>query len=289
MRSLRDLFPRVTARRVWGLDGTPVWEFRFTSRTADQPVPEDDHRAPGATRHTPVRFVSSRGVEIGTDTLRIDQFHHRIRRPAIGAAEESAGPPEWVDVATALVDLAAEPDQAVLQQRVVARLARAHPWFRSVATLDISAARITGGGLGEALDGVFVWRAEGGPDRTYLVAPHPQARDVLLADHDLLQALIAVACPPPDAPLGELESRLREAITRLGVAAVPDSTPRVGSTAATGLVLAVDADPPVDRSDPSGERQKSESERALSEELAELARKVRSASAQAPDRPSKAG
>jgi hypothetical protein len=61
-------------------------------------------------------------------------------------------------------------------------------------------------------------------------------------------------------------------------------------TSDAARVLAVD--PALDGSrEPAGppDRPKSASERALSEELAELARKVRSASAPAPDQPSKAG
>src|SRR4051794_8281907 len=104
MRSFRRLFPRVTARRVWGLDGTPIWEFRFTSQPADLAA---DRAVQTPVRREPVRFVSSRGVEIGADTLRIEQFHHRIRRSVVAGsappspdlddaegAEPSPGEPE---------------------------------------------------------------------------------------------------------------------------------------------------------------------------------------------------
>src|SRR4051812_6870058 len=104
MRSLRRLFPQVAARRAWSAEGTPVWEVRITPRGLEssarpaEPVVED--------RRRPVRFVSSRGVEIGGDTLRIEQFHHRIRKPF----ERPATGSECPDVAGALVALAAEPE-----------------------------------------------------------------------------------------------------------------------------------------------------------------------------------
>jgi hypothetical protein len=295
--SFRGRIPRVAARRVWNQDGRPGWEFRFTPPPVITTVPAE---APPAVqpRRSPVRFVSSRGVEIGGDVLRIDQFHHRIRRPTVGRADE---PEQRTDVAGALVALATDPDDEAAQHRVLTQVAFEHPWFRSVPLLDISAARITGGGLGHCLDGVFVWRAEGRPAEggrglTYLVVPDPDTKDLLAADPDLLRALLRAACPDPDAALGELEGDLREAITRLGVAAGPVRRPeRPRTTSPSRLVLEVDPalDTEQDRGGPV-DRPKSESERALSEELAELARKVRSASAQvpaatAPDRPSKAG
>ena len=46
MRSLRDLFPHVAARRVWGWDGTPVWEFRVTSRPSRPLPPPVEQAAP---------------------------------------------------------------------------------------------------------------------------------------------------------------------------------------------------------------------------------------------------
>jgi hypothetical protein len=286
MRRLRRVFPRVAARRAWTADGTPIWEFRFTPRLDEgelSPAPVIEDRRP------PVRFVSSRGVEIGGDTLRIDQFHYRIRKPAACPAE----PPGGSDVATALVDLAADPDSESAQHRLVTRLALEHSWIAGAATLEVSAARITGDGLGHSLDGIFVWRAEGGRNLTYLVVPHPGTKDLLAADPDLLRALLRAACPHPDAALGELEANLSEAITRLGVAADPiqrSAARRARSTPAGGLVLAVDPDlDAADRPNQPGERPKSASERALSEELAELARKVGTASVRAPDRPSKAG
>lgn len=291
--SFRGRIPRVAARRVWNQDGRPGWEFRFTPRLETAAVPVDPPSAmpvgPSAiqARRPPVRFVSSRGVEIGGDVLRIDQFHHRIRKPTVSLDDEL----DRTDVASALVALATDPDDEAAQHRVVAEVAFEHSWFRGVPILDISAARITGGGLGHCLDGVFVWRVEGGPALTYLVVPYPDTKDLLAADPDLLRALLRAACPDPDAALGELEGNLREAITRLGVSADPVRHPeRPRTTSPTGLVLEVDPalDAEQDREGPV-DRPKSESERALSEELAELARKVRSASAQSPDRPSKAG
>lgn len=283
-RSLRGRFPQVAARRVWNWDGRPGWEFRFTPRS----VPVEPEPSPAIEdRRAPVRFVSSRGVEIGGDLLRVDQFHHRVRKLA---TDVPAG--QRPDIADALVALAADPDDESAQYQVIAQVAFEHPWFRSVPVLDISAARITGGGLGRGLDGVFVWRAEGGHVLTYLVVPHPDTKDLLAADPDLLRALLRAACPDPDAALGELESNLREAITRLGVAADParDQPGRPRVTSAAGLVLqvdpALDAEP--DREGPI-DRPKSASEQALSEELADLARKVGSASVRPPGRPSKAG
>jgi hypothetical protein len=273
----RGHFPNFAVRRTWGLDGTPVWELRFTSRVEPEPEP-----APEPTRtvllpphrHEPVRFVSSRGVEIGADTLRIDQFHHRIRKPALGFTE----PPEASDIATDLVQLAANPDHEPLQQRVVARLALVHSWFRNATLLDISAARITGSGLGQLLDGVFVWRAEGGTNITYLVAPDAGTKDLLKADSDLIRALIRAACPHPEDALSELEDSLREALTRLGLVAQAQPIRETGVSPSAGVVLEVTdpslPEPPVDGAD----LEKSPSERALSEELAELARKVGTAS-----------
>lgn len=292
MRSLRGLFPHVAARRVWGWDGTPVWEFRVTSR---QPTPSVEPVAaiaapigpPTPSRPQPdrVRFVSSRGVEIGADTLRLEQFHHRAGKPAVGFGE----PSDVADIAQALVQLAAEPDDEIRQNRVVARLARVHHWFRTASVLDISATRISGDGLGHRLDGVFVWRAEGGRNITYLVAPDPETKDRLKADPDLIRALLRAACPHPDDALGDLEDSLREALVRLGVAADPVS--RSGPVASSGVVLEVTdpslaglAEPSIDGTaresssvDP-GRSDKSPSEQALSAELADLARKVGAAS-----------
>ena len=292
MRFFRSLFPGVVVRRAWTLDGTPVWEFRFTSRPLQISV-LDTSAGPTAIRdgRDPVRFVSSRGVEIGGDTLWIEQFHHRIRKPVDGLADQLLGEQvESPDVAAALVELAADPDNESKQHLVVARLAWCDIWFRSAQVLDISATRITGAGLGRLLNNLFVWRAEGGHNLTYLVAPDPDTKELLAADPDLVQALIRAACPRPDAALGELESSLREALTRLGVAAAQLPVTRVRETWPAGLVLAVDPDLPVhvDLRDPP-DRPKSESERALSEELAELARKVGTASVRGTDPSSKAG
>jgi hypothetical protein len=289
MRSRHRLFPRVTVRRVWNLDGTPGWEFRFASRPSPALAIEAGP-APTATptpdRRNPVRFVSSRGVQIGADTLEIDQFHHRVRKSAADSGERFADLLESPDdVAATLVELAAAPGDEAAQQRVITRLAHVHPWLRSVPVLDISAARIAGAGLGRSLDGVFVWRAEGGRHLTYLVAPDSGTRELLAADPDLVRALIRAACPDPDDALGELESNLREALTRIGVVD-PATVRAVGPTPAARLVLRVD--PGADLIDKSGAtdgsaaREKSESERALSEELAELARKVGTASVRKP-------
>jgi hypothetical protein len=293
MRSFRRLFPRVTARRVWGLDGTPIWEFRFTS----QPNLAADRAVQTPVRREPVRFVSSRGVEIGADTLRIEQFHHRIRRSVVADStplaptsdqdpdnpEPSPGDPESPQVALALVDLAADPADEAAQRTVVARLAGVHTWFRAVPVLDISAALITGEGLGHTLDGLFIWRAEGGPNITYLVTPDTGTRRLLEDDPDLVRALIRAACPNPDDALGELEISLREALTRVGVV---DREPhrRSRRAPAAELVMRVHPDP-AERSEsvePLADREKSDSERALSEELAELALKVGTASVRKP-------
>lgn len=279
MRFLRGLFPHVAARRAWHEDGTPVWEFRFTSRA---PKTGEAGALPTVEARPPVRFVSSRGVELGGDTLWIDQFHHRIRKPSPDVADGH------IDVASALVELAAAPDVEAAQHRVVAGLARDHT-YPSTPLLEISAARITGGGLGHRLDGVFIWRAEGRPDLTFLVAPDPTTRDLLAADLDLVRALIRAACPQPDDPLGEMESSLRETLTRLGVTGGPAEVQRTGVRSPADLVLKVNPRPDrFDRSD-RAEQPKSPSERALSNELAELARKVGTASVRAPGRPSKAG
>jgi len=294
VRSLRDLFPHVAARRVWGWDGTPVWEFRVTSRPSPPPPAPVEPVAPVAAQLAPpappsgpdrVRFVSSRGVEIGADTLRLEQFHHRIGKPAVGFGE----PSDVSDIAEALVQLAAEPDDEARQNRVVARLARVHHWFRTASVLDISATRITGEGLGHRLDGVFVWRAEGGRNITYLVAPDPETKDRLKADPDLIRALLRAACPHPDDALADLEDSLREALVRLGVAADPvaRSGPNSAGTASSGVVLEVTepglaglAESPAEGSSPAdpGRSDKTPSERALSAELADLARKVGAAS-----------
>ncbi|HST80778.1 MAG TPA: hypothetical protein VLL08_03430 [Kineosporiaceae bacterium] len=273
VRSLRSLFPRVAARRVWALDGTPIWEFRFTSRPAVEVAATP---AVEGCRE-PVRFVTSRGVEIGGNTLRIDQVHHRIRTSG------GQSPAQAEDVEPALVELAAHPEDESAQHRVVDRLEQAHGWFQGVPVLDISAASISGEGLGHSLDGVFVWRAEGTHAITYLVSPDPGTRDLLAADPDLVRALVRAACPDPEDALGELESSLREALTRLGVVN-PGQVHTVGVTPAAELVLRVESErisgaEPVQ---PSADREKSESERALSEELAELARKVGTASVRKP-------
>jgi hypothetical protein len=286
MGSFRRLFPRVAARRAWSPDGEPVWEFRITPRGVD---PADQRLAPPVIedRRPPVRFVSSRGVEIGGDTLRIDQFHYRLRKPFDRPAVEVEG----LEVAGVLVALAADPESEAALHRLVARLGLEHAWFASAAQLEISAARIAGDGLARSLDGIFVWRADAGRTLTYLVVPHPRTKDLLAADPDLLRALLRAACPAPDAVLGDLEGNLREAITRLGVAADPiHGRGPVTRSTPTGLVLAVDPqlDPGIP-AEPPADRPKSASERALSEELAELARRVGTASVRAPDRPSKAG
>ena len=87
-------------------------------------------------------------------------------------------------------------------------------------------------------------------------------------------------CPRPDDVLSELENSLREAITRLGVVE-PGRAGRSGPTATAQLVLRVDPETErTDRPEASAgtDREKSESERALSQELADLARKVGSGS-----------
>jgi hypothetical protein len=274
----RGHFPHLAVRRTWSLDGTPVWELRYTSRVQPEPAPEPTQTVLLAPhRHDPVRFVSNRGVEIGDDTLRIDQFHHRIRKPALGFAE----PPAESDIAADLVQLAAHPDHESLQHRVVARLAPVHLWFRNAPVLDISAARITGSGLGHLLEGVFVWRAEAGTNITYLVAPDADTKDLLKADSDLIRSLIRAACPHPEDALSELEESLREALTRLGLVAGSRPPPRGEAGPAAGVVLEVTdpslPEPPVHGVEP----EKSPSERALSEELADLARKVGAASVRA--------
>jgi hypothetical protein len=152
-----------------------------------------------------------------------------------------------------------------------------------VPVLDISAALITGEGLGHTLDGLFIWRAEDGPNITYLVPPDTGTRRLLEEDPDLVRALIRAACPNPDDALGELEISLREALTRVGVV---DREPhrRSRRAPAAELVMRVHPDP-AERSEsvePSADREKSDSERALSEELAELALKVGTASVRKP-------
>jgi hypothetical protein len=278
VRSLRDLFPHVAARRVWGWDGTPVWEFRLTTRLP--PVESAvEIAAPTASDPDRARFVSSRGVELGGDTLRLEQFHHRIGKPGFGFGESS----DVSDITAALVELAADPDDQTLQNRVVARLARVHHWFRTASVLDISAIRITGSGLGRRLDGVFVWRAEGGRNITYLVAPDPNTKDRLKADPDLIRALLRAACPHPDDAFGDLEDSLREALARLGAA---DPAP-VGGSGSAGVVLEVTDPSRPGLAEPTEApearpAEKSPSERALSAELADLARKVGVSSVRSP-------
>lgn len=303
MRSLRGLFPHVAARRTWNQDGTTGWEFRFTPRSASpRPagrVPEPvllDPEPPGfqvlpARAEAPVllavpepaRIVSSRGVQIGAHVLRIDEFRHRIEPaglltrepPALGLCELVPRP----DIAGALVALAADPQSAWLHHRVVGRLALTHEWFAQASGLDIASARLSGRGTGRRLDGVFVWRAVAVTSTfTYLVAPTPAIKDLLAADLGLTRALIRAACPQPEDAFVDLEGSLREALTRLAAASAATGRPGPGSHGPTaGLVLEIDPDPELtehlDRARP-----KSDTERALSEELADLARKVGTAS-----------
>jgi hypothetical protein len=321
VRSLRGLFPHVAARRGWDANGTPVWEFCFTPRPTEatgpaatssitsRPAAGDDdvlgtildpdsqlsrpsarvesQNADGPGDPGPVPIVTSRGVQVAADVLWIDEFHHRL-----DASPDAGDPLGRTDIAGALVDLAADPGNESLHHRVVGRLALAHNWFEDAPHLEISSARIAGRGLGQLLDGVFVWRAEGVRNTfTYVVAPAPGIKDLLKGDLGLARVLIRAACPHPEDALGEVESNLREAISRLESTAASRAAARAvtsmaqvgGSGADAGVVLEVDPDPDLlQRLDQPGNREKSDSERALSEELAALARKVGTASVRKP-------
>jgi hypothetical protein len=214
--------------------------------------------------------VNSRGVQIGDDNLQIDEFHYVIAESDIDFRELLTGP----DIALALIELAADPDDESLRKRAVGRLAIAHGWFQNRPNLEVSAARITGRGIGRLLGGVFIWRAHDEHDTfTYIVTPTLRARDLLKADPGLARALIQVACPRPDVAHGELERWLAVAIARLGAAvspgAVRQATPGGSETAAVLEVKSTGG--AVSVPEAAG---RSDSERALSEELAELARKV---------------
>ena len=184
------------------------------------------------------------------------------------------------DVAAALAELAAQPENEALRHLVVGRLAAGHDGFPGEPGLEISSARITGQGLGELFDGVFVWRAQTRQDTyTFVVAPDLQARALLIEDPELARALIQLACPRPgDRHGSELENRLQEAISRLGVTAAPGRADRFRFEVPDSAAVLRVKDPLATAAQPdqpaAHESAKSESEMALSAELAELARKV---------------
>jgi hypothetical protein len=303
----RRRFPHVSVRRTWGVDGRPAWEFRFSSHEIGAVLPAESHSfdqheapppyllgqddedeiagqsRPGRHRPGTATIVSSLGVQIDDDGLRIDEHHYRIKDPAIDAGESLHQP----DIAAALAELAADAENEVLCDRVVSRLAVAHGWFLNAPSLDVSSARISGIGIGELLEGVFVWRAQA-PDETftYIVTPDLQGKELLKADPTLTRLLIRLACPHPRDTHSELAGWLREALGRLAAVAGAHPVNRPVDSPAVGAVLEIRdaevADRPVgggeadDRAGEgrAGERGPDPADRALSEELAELARKV---------------
>jgi hypothetical protein len=288
MSSFGRLWPHIAARRTWDQTGQPVWEFHFTPREARVRRPKEprrlgERRRPKEVRGAqgPAEVVDSRGVQLGD--LRIEEHRYRIGELDPDLARPSA----QSEVAAALAELAANPESEPLRRRMAGRLAGTHEWLRENPGLDISSARITGQGLGEVFDGVFVWRAQGAYGVfIYLVAPDLQARALLVEDPELARALIQVACPRPgDRHADELPGRLQQAITRLGFTADParDRTLRLAPPDAAAVLRVrsfAGTAGPADRPDPAGLQAhpggpaKSESEAALSAELAELARKV---------------
>jgi hypothetical protein len=272
--SFGRLWPQISARRAWDQNGRPVWELHFTPRAAPVAAPSPSRRPetiPGET-------VDHRGVQLGD--LAIDEHRYRITpdSPSVRKAPADASG-QRPDVAAALAELAAQPDNEVLRRLVATRLAAGHDGFPGEPGLDVSSARITGQGLGELFDGVFVWRAQAGPDTfTFVVAPDLQARALLIEDPELARALIQLACPRPgDRHGAELGGRLQEAISRLGVTAAPGRAERFRFEAPDPASVLRVKDPlaaVVEPSQPAHEPAKSESEMALSAELADLARKV---------------
>ena len=348
MRSFRRLWervrPQLVLRRAWDQDGRRVWEIHFPPHEVRGPGvvpgivldldslihPDRDLVAGPASAIVPGfepapadEVIDTRGVRIGD--LKIDEYRYRIDPALIDLARidpgqiDLSGRAVHLDVAGALAALAADPENETLRQRVVSRLAIAQDWFPGACALDISAARISGQGLGELFHGVFVWRAVGARHTfVYLVVPDLQVRALLIEDPELARALIQAACPRPgDQHGGELEGRLQEAITGLGVTAAPGRAHRyrveIPDAAAVLVVKNADAESPdpgaaADRRpanlgaaadpraanpgaasrpeavahqpEPAGRPTaaevpaKSQSELALSAELAELARKV---------------
>jgi hypothetical protein len=303
MGFLRALLPQVAVRRTLSPEGTPIWEFHLTARPA-RGVPAARHEAPGgagrqalaaeARRRGAVRLVSSRGVQIGDDTLWFDEFHYGLSRAEVPVT----GGRRRADVAAALVALAADPGDESLNHQVLACLGATG--FEARTDRAVTAAQVVGEGAGRCLDGVFVWRAEGVRGVvTYIVTPDPWVRELLKADPGLVRAVVRAACPQPDDILGDLESGLREAITRLGVLGA--ATHPAGSRAGRGhdqvvLEVAPQSRPELDLAGRLGDRptldhsgrdhaaldrpahERSEAQRALSQELAELARKLGTAS-----------
>jgi hypothetical protein len=293
VRSFAALWPQIAARRTYGDDGRPTWEFRFTPRAVTgSPLPTAPAvvaSAPAVVAPVPARqpvmphAVSSRAVQIDDDVLRIDEFGSLIEQPTVDFGQLV----DRTDIAVALVELAADPENDVLRRLVVSRLAVARGWFQHAPSLEISSARIHGEGVGGLLEGVFIWRATGADAVvTYVVTPGRRAKDLLKADPDLVRALLRCACPRPEDANGELRNTLWEAITRLSALAgvrqsddveVADTATVLevkGTDGATSVPPSyVDPDP-LGRAGRRASREKSDSERALSDELAELARKV---------------
>jgi hypothetical protein len=300
VRSFGALWPQIAARRTFSDDGRPTWEFRFTPRVVSEPavpVAVSSHESdpvPGslfgrdsAVRKVAAHAVSSRAVHIDDDLLRIDEFESLTEHPVVDFGQLV----DRTDIAVALVELAADPENDVLRGRVISRLAVARGWFQNAPRLEISSARIHGEGFGGLLEGVFIWRACGADAVvTYVVTPGQQAKDLLKADPDLVRALLRCACPRPEDTNGELRNLLSEAMTRLGELAASSgavSAPVDAGVVDVPAVLEVKgrdgatsvpppyADPEaLGRAGRRASREKSESERALSDELAQLARKV---------------
>jgi hypothetical protein len=276
MGSFGRLWPQISARRAWDQHGRPVWEVHFTPRSAQVTRPEaqtgvKSKRASGKKAETVLgEIVDHRGVQLGD--LAIDEHRYRIVLGGLPAREGTERP----DVAAALAELAVQPENEVLRRLVAGRLAAGHDGFPGEPGLDISSARITGQGLGELFDGVFVWRAQTRQDTfTFVVAPDLQARALLIEDPELARALIQLACPRPgDRHGAELENRLQEAISRLGVTAAPGRAERFRFELPDPAAVLRVRDPLASSDQPVQEPTKSESEMALSAELADLARKV---------------
>jgi hypothetical protein len=232
-------------------------------------------RAVGSSRAVGT-VVNSLGVQVDDDGLRIDEHRYQIKEPTIDVGEPLHQP----DIAMALADLAADPASEALCDRVLTRLAVAHGWFLNPPSLSVTSALIAGRGVGAVLDGVFIWRAQGTQQAfTYIVTPDLYAKELLKSQPALTRALIRVACPRPEDVHSELGERLQLALSRLGAVLGTERELRREFPAVTAVLEVKDAEVERERELPavagtSVGREPDPADRALSEELAQLARKV---------------
>jgi hypothetical protein len=232
--------------------------------------------------------------------LRVDEFAAVSEQPAVDFGQLV----DRTDIAMALIELSADPQDDDLRRQVISRLAVARGWFQNAPSLQVRSAQVHGQGFGRLLEGVFLWRAAGGDDVfTYVVTPNLQAKDLLKADPDLVRALLRCACPAADDAYAQIQNTLWDAMNRLeALATTPVAASVEVGSGDTAVVLEVRGTggatsvPPLHpdpqtRADRRAHDEKSESERALSDELAQLARKVGTAAVRpaSPHQPRQAG